>query len=265
MNWTNKRILSKITFGSKTPFKNEDGYYYILYKTTCLPTKKIYIGIFSTKEDYIKSRYIGNGVDSNNRKQGKENGISHFRRAVKLYGYSNFVRENLLFFSSREDSLRAEKIIVDQDFINNKQTLNCCLGGGAPPRKIGKENGNYNKRWTKEKRKEMSDYFKNNRNTKGGNNIRARKNFLVNILTDEIIEFSCLKETCLFIGLESTTIGTLVKEMGEYHVFRGRFLCLFFKPTKEQLVEIYHKILQSKFKRKKLLLTKMKNEKSFRD
>lgn len=222
----NQELLSKLDFGSLTIFKSIDDFYHILYKTTNIITKQIYIGVRSNK-DYEYDDYIGCGIDSDS--FIGENGFSNFSRSVKKYGYNNFIRQNLLFFSSREELLRAETIIVNKEFINSNLTLNSCLGGGTPPRLIGKENGNYGRRWTDEKKKEISEYFQKNRNTKGGNNTRAIKCVLVNIENLEIRQFDYLTAAAESLNLK---LGTMI--VNRKHLYKKKFI-LFSKEFFEKL------------------------------
>lgn len=227
----NQELLNKLDFGSLTTFKSLDSLYHILYKTTNILTKQIYIGVRSY-QDYKYDDYIGCGIESNN--CIIENGFSNFTRSVKKYGYENFIRQNLLFFSSREELLRAETIIVDKEFVNSVNTLNSCLGGGTPPRLVGKENGNYGRRWTDEKKKEISEYFQKNRNTKGANNSRAIKCVLFNIEILEVYQFDYLTAAAEFLNLK---LGTMIVD--RKHLYKKKFLLFskefFEKLSKEEL------------------------------
>lgn len=234
------KLLEKISFGSKDPFQNKDGFYYILYMTTCISNNKIYIGVRSTK-NYLKDRYIGCGINSGGLNKSRF-GISHFKNAVDKYGYENFKRENLLFFSSREDALRAESIIVTKEFVSRKETLNSCIGGGSPPRKRGEDNGNYGNRWTDLKRKEISDYFKENRDTSGVNNTRATKTFVLNIFNNDITEFDCIMYAEDFLKLKRCTISAM-RRKDPYHIFRKKYICLREKPSEEELRLIFNNII----------------------
>lgn len=227
----NQELLNRLNFGSSTIFKSIDDFYHILYKTTNIVTKQIYIGVRSSK-DYKYDNYIGCGIDTDD--FIPENGFSNFSRSVKKYGYENFIRQNLLFFSSREELLRAETIIVDKELVNSTFTLNSCLGGGTPPRLVGKENGNYGRRWTDEKKKEISEYFQKNRNTKGANNSRAIKCVLFNIENLETNQFDYLTAAAEFLNLK---LGTMI--VNRKHLYKKKFLLFskefFEKLSKEEL------------------------------
>lgn len=243
---TNENLISNINFGSKYPFVNVDGFYYILYKTTCLVNNKIYIGIHSSKK--LQSTYIGCGINSKNINKGIY-GFSQFKRAVEKYGYKKFKRENLLFFSSREDALRAERIIVTKEFITNKQVMNCCIGGGAPPRKIGCENGNFNKKWSLEQKKRASDYFKQNRKTQGANNSNAKKCWLLDIRNNTIMKFDCFQQAENFLQLKTGSFRALTNK-NKYHIFKKYYFFSEILITKESINLIYQEIKKglSKYK-----------------
>lgn len=105
---------------------------YIVYKTTNLINGKIYIGVHCT-DDFLKfDGYIGNGISSNKSKfiiNPKE----PFQFSVKKYGYSNFKREVLFVFNTRQEALEKEKELVNEEFISREDTYNITIGGGAPP------------------------------------------------------------------------------------------------------------------------------------
>lgn len=203
---------------SVEPFKGEGQLYHVLYKTTCIQNGKIYIGIHSSL--YIKDRYIGNGINSNIiKRKSLGYGISHLKRSVEKYGYSSFKRENLLYFKKKKDLLKAEEIIVNQIFIESEETLNCCVGGFKPPTKRGKNNGNYGKKWSLEKKIRLSEFFKKYRDTKGEKNNKAIPVFCINLITEEIIRFGCMKEAGQFLHLKPDTVRKYRNQLD--HIFKG--------------------------------------------
>ena len=103
--------------------------YNFIYKTTNLINGKYYIGVRST--NIINDGYIGCGIKSQayvkaSKKYGHK---SAFHDAVLKYGYENFKREILFFTKTRSDAFELEELIVDHDFINNKETYNISIGG----------------------------------------------------------------------------------------------------------------------------------------
>jgi hypothetical protein len=92
---------------------SNDILYHIVYKTTNLINKKIYIGIHTAKT--LMDEYIGSGTD--------------LQKDIKKIGKENFKRENLYICESREKALEIEKNIVDYNFLKRKDTYNKILGG----------------------------------------------------------------------------------------------------------------------------------------
>lgn len=89
--------------------------YNYLYKITNLLNNKFYIGIHST--DDLDDNYYGSGLLIN--------------KAIDKYGIENFTKEILYFVSTREDLLDLERFIIDDKFINRKDTYNIQLGGNG--------------------------------------------------------------------------------------------------------------------------------------
>lgn len=109
--------------------------YNILYKTTNLINNKIYIGIHVTNE--IDDGYIGCGLYTNKKgdklRRTYSDRNSAFCSAVKKYGVQNFKREIIGFYDTQEDLMKAEKEIVDEDFIKSKTNYNISIGGSLGP------------------------------------------------------------------------------------------------------------------------------------
>lgn len=105
---------------------------YIVYITTNIINKKIYIGIHKTNIPHKFDGYLGCGVTINNRSTYR---YCHtpFEMAVNKYGPDNFYRKTLKVFDKLEDALDFERQLVDEDFIRRKDTYNIALGGGLPP------------------------------------------------------------------------------------------------------------------------------------
>jgi hypothetical protein len=113
INWN---LFANLKFKLKVIRMNSNNIlYHIVYKTTNLINKKIYIGIHSAKT--LMDEYIGSGTD--------------LQKDVKKLGKENFKRENIFIFESREDALKKEKELVDYDFIKRHDTYNKMLGGKA--------------------------------------------------------------------------------------------------------------------------------------
>lgn len=87
--------------------------YHLVYLTTNLINNKIYVGVHSTYN--LNDGYLGSGK-----------AIKH---AIKKYGKHNFKRTILHYCLTKEEIYKWEKHIVDDTFINNKNTYNSCIGG----------------------------------------------------------------------------------------------------------------------------------------
>jgi group I intron endonuclease len=87
--------------------------HYLIYKTTCLTTGKIYIGKHQTskKEDL----YLGSGL--------------LLKLAIKKYGRENFSKEILFEFSNKDDMNAKEKELVTEEFCSREDTYNIAIGG----------------------------------------------------------------------------------------------------------------------------------------
>lgn len=108
---------------------------YIVYLTTNLVNKKIYIGVHKTENPEVFDGYLGCGVKVSDRSTYR---YCHtpFESAVNKYGPDKFIRKTLKVFSKLEDALDLERWLVDAEFIKRKDTYNISLGGGLPPVKV---------------------------------------------------------------------------------------------------------------------------------
>ena len=89
--------------------------YHTLYKITNLINHKIYVGIHSTND--LDDGYMGSGTA--------------LKRAYKKYGVESFNKEIIGFYESREQLERVEKSIVNNDFVQNRDTYNVQIGGSG--------------------------------------------------------------------------------------------------------------------------------------
>lgn len=111
---------------------------WIVYQTTCKVNNKIYIGVHGTTDPDVFDGYIGNGINIYH-SNINENRNSHFRSAVKKYGYSAFIRTTLKVFDNEKDAYAFEKEIVNEEFLRREDVYNLALDGHsteqANPRK----------------------------------------------------------------------------------------------------------------------------------
>jgi hypothetical protein len=102
---------------------------YFVYKTTCLPTGKYYIGVHSERRQ--SDGYIGCGICSDGTAVNLKNKKikSAFIDSVIKYGYKNFKRDIIKEFSSVDEAYDFEKQLVTKDVVNDSRCLNIRLGG----------------------------------------------------------------------------------------------------------------------------------------
>ena len=140
----------------------ENNLKYIVYLTTNLVNKKIYIGVHKTLYPYHFDGYLGNGVKITDRSSYKHS-RTPFEAAVNKYGVDNFKRVTLKVFENKQDALDLERWLVDEEFIKRHDTYNITLGGGVPPTNTKTIyqydlKGNFIKEW--ESITEASIYYK---------------------------------------------------------------------------------------------------------
>jgi len=85
----------------------------IVYQITNLINGKIYIGVHTTNK--IKDNYMGSSKKMKN--------------DIKKYGKNNFKKEILFNFDSKEEMFDIEEKIVNEEFIQRKDTYNQHTGG----------------------------------------------------------------------------------------------------------------------------------------
>lgn len=105
---------------------------YIVYLTNNLKNQHIYVGVHKTLNPEIFDGYIGNGV---NRfiPNSMYNSKAPFCLAVQKYGFDSFRRSTIKIFDTEQEALDLEAEIVNEEFVNRKDTYNVTLGGGMPP------------------------------------------------------------------------------------------------------------------------------------
>lgn len=100
---------------------------YIVYCTTNLVNKKIYIGVHQTNSDKFDG-YIGCGVYVS-----KPSTYNHpktaFQYAVQKYGPKNFQRVTIKEFENSEDAYNLEHDIVTLEFLKRSDVYNQAIGG----------------------------------------------------------------------------------------------------------------------------------------
>lgn len=87
--------------------------YHFIYKTTCLTTRKYYIGMHST--DDMNDGYLGSG--------------RRLKNSLRKYGTHNHVREIIEQLDTREKLSDRETEIVSEDLLRDELCMNISLGG----------------------------------------------------------------------------------------------------------------------------------------
>jgi hypothetical protein len=103
--------------------------YIYTYQTKNLINGKTYVGVHSTNR--LNDGYIGNGVTRHSypKSQIRANKANPFVLAVDKYGYSNFKKEILCFFDTKEEAYEEESFLVDYKWVRSKDNYNVALGG----------------------------------------------------------------------------------------------------------------------------------------
>jgi hypothetical protein len=89
--------------------------HYFIYETTNLVNGKKYRGRHQTES--VDDGYLGSGT--------------HLMSAIRKYGSHNFMREIIFYAFDYNDLLLAEKMLVDKEWVERKDTYNITEGGGG--------------------------------------------------------------------------------------------------------------------------------------
>lgn len=95
-----------------------NNFMHIIYQTTNLINKKIYVGYHNQVSDTFDG-YLGSG--------------HALLKAIHKYGKQHFIRETLYVFEDECSALLKEKEIVNEEFLKRTDIYNMTLGGGKPP------------------------------------------------------------------------------------------------------------------------------------
>lgn len=87
--------------------------YHILYRTTCTVTENFYIGVHSTTN--LEDGYMGSGI--------------RLLNSVLKHGKENHTREILEFFDTREDLMKREIEVVNDELLKEEKCMNLKKGG----------------------------------------------------------------------------------------------------------------------------------------
>lgn len=87
--------------------------YYIVYCTTCIITKKWYVGVHSTNN--LDDGYLGSG--------------KILKRSIEKYGINNHVRRILFYCNSIEEAYSLEATMVNESILPYNRCMNLVVGG----------------------------------------------------------------------------------------------------------------------------------------
>lgn len=99
---------------------------YIVYQVVNKVNGKLYIGVHKTENPEIFDGYIGGGIRVGYK---LEHPTTLYQRALKKYGYKNFIRTTLYIFDDMEEAYAKEAEIVNMEFVKRRDTYNTKLGG----------------------------------------------------------------------------------------------------------------------------------------
>ena len=103
---------------------------YIVYCTTNIVNKKIYVGQHLTENPNKYDHYLGCGV-YDNKPSTYNKPKTAFQYAVQKYGPSNFKRVTIKVYDNVEDALALEAELVTKEFLQRKDVYNEVLGGNV--------------------------------------------------------------------------------------------------------------------------------------
>ena len=104
--------------------------HFYTYKITNLLNGKIYIGVHKTEN--LEDNYMGSG--------------KILKRSIVKHGIENFKKDILMYHDSESDMFEVEALIVDQDFVDRKDTYNLKLGGHGGWDHLNKDPGEMSRR-----------------------------------------------------------------------------------------------------------------------
>ena len=113
-------ILSKMN--RLIPISDENGYFYVVYKTTNLINGKFYIGKHKTKN--INDTYLGSG--------------KILRVAIEKYGIENFKREIICYCENLDHLDETEKVFITKELRQCDECYNIQAGGSGGDRHVYK-------------------------------------------------------------------------------------------------------------------------------
>lgn len=93
--------------------------YHYVYRTTCIPNGKTYVGVRSSRCWPTEDTYLGSGTA--------------LTAAVRKYGRKCFSKQVLVIVETREEALRIEAALVTEAVAKDPRTYNRTKGGFSGP------------------------------------------------------------------------------------------------------------------------------------
>jgi hypothetical protein len=172
--------------------------YYTIYKITNLINNKIYVGVHHT--DSLYDEYMGSGTI--------------ITKALKKYGIQNFTKEIIDLTTDADLAYALESKIVNEDFVNRKDTYNIDLGGRGCRANKGRKFSEEHKRklsLAKKGTKHSAEVNKS-KGRSGKLNGNARLIILEDSFGNIVDEFhGNLKEKCLEKGYPFSVISKTLR------------------------------------------------------
>jgi hypothetical protein len=126
--------------------------YHILYKTICTVTGNFYIGVHSTTN--LEDGYLGSGL--------------RLTRSLQKHGKEKHIREILEFLDSRDDLVKRESEIVNEEVLSDSRCMNLKKGGQG-----GLVDEEHGVKWQKAGTLAATEYWNNHSEKKA---VQSRKN-----------------------------------------------------------------------------------------
>ena len=160
--------------------------YYYVYKITNNLNNKEYIGYHSTND--LNDGYMGSG--------------KLLIKAIEKYGIENFSKVILKFFDDKKSAEEYERFLVNEEYVQRKDTYNLTTGGNVCILR-GEKNGFYGKKHSKETIERI-------KKSKQGKPVKYPKSIKTTELKIGFNTFNSFNEACKFTGLTRREINILI-------------------------------------------------------
>lgn len=178
----------------------------IVYKITNLSNNKIYIGVHKTNN--VDDGYVGSG--------------KVILKAIEKYGIENFNKEILYDFNTYQEALDKEKEIVDDEFLQRKDTYNLRRGGSGGFDYINQhyKSREWRSRGGSASKGKVRLYYEIKRNEKI---LKYLENPSKCIVCKEVLEYE--KRHNKFCGHKCSASFNNPRRKRKYHKYKYEFVC----------------------------------------